>query len=379
MKRHEIPPIPFFSLEATNADLEPELQTAFARFVARQWYILGEGLAAFEQAYAHFSGTRFCVGVGNGFDALYLALRALQIGPGDEVVVPAHTFSATALSVSHTGARPVFAEPDAQTGNVTAATLEPCLSPRTRAVVPVHLYGQPCAMDAILALAARRGLQVVEDNAQAHGATFQGKTTGSFGLVNATSFYPTKNLGALGDGGGITTDDPALADQLRQLRNYGSAEKYHHAEAGVNSRLDEWQADVLRLKLAHVSRWTDQRRILAARYHTALAGVGDLQRPVVAEGASPVWYLYVVRTARRDALQRYLADRQIGTLLHYPVPVPLQPVYAREGYRPGDFPEAERWSATCLSLPLYPGLTEAAQTRVIDAIRAFFAKKESDV
>jgi dTDP-4-amino-4,6-dideoxygalactose transaminase len=365
------PLIPFFSSEAMHAAVRAEVLAALARVYDSNWYVLGEEVAQFEQEYSQYSGVAHTVGVGNGLEALTLALRALGIGPGDEVLVPSNTYIATWLAVTHAGATPVPVEPDPLTSNLDPARLAAACTPRTRAILPVHLYGQPCRMPEIMAFAARHGLAVVEDNAQAQGATFGGQLTGSFGVVNATSFYPTKNLGALGDAGAITTHDAALAEQLRRLRSYGATQKNHHELPGYNSRLDELQAAVLRVKLRHLPAWTAQRRQLAAWYDGYLAGTPGLQLPAGAAGAAPVWHLYVVHVARRDALRQYLAAQGIETLVHYPVPPHRQPAYAPLEYAAGALPIAESLAATCLSLPLWPGLTEAAVAKVADAIRAF--------
>ena len=334
-------------------------------------YVLGEEVAAFEQEYAALGGVAHAVGVGNGLEALTLALRALGVGPGNEVLVPSNTYIATWLAVTHTGATPVPVEPDPATSNLDPDRLAAACTPRTCAIVPVHLYGQPCRMPEILAFAQQHGLLVVEDNAQAQGAAFEGKPTGSFGHANATSFYPTKNLGALGDAGAITTNDAALAQQLRQLRSYGSDQKNYHVLPGYNSRLDELQAAVLRVKLRYLAAWTQQRRQLAAWYSEHLADVPGLRLPAVAVGAEPVWHLYVVHTPRREALQRHLAAAGIGTLLHYPVPPHLQPAYAALGLAAGALPIAEELAATCLSLPLWPGMTEEMVAKAAQAIKNF--------
>jgi dTDP-4-amino-4,6-dideoxygalactose transaminase len=348
-----------------------ETLAAMARVYDSNWYVLGEEVAQFEQAYSQFSGVAHTVGVGNGLEALTLALRALGIGPGDEVLVPSNTYIATWLAVTHVGATPVPVEPDPATSNLDPARLAAARTRRTRAILPVHLYGQPCRMPEILAFAARHGLTVVEDNAQAHGATFAGQLTGSFGAVNATSFYPTKNLGALGDAGAVTTNDAALAGQLRRLRSYGAAQKNHHELPGYNSRLDELQAAVLRVKLHYLPTWTAQRRQLAAWYTACLAGTPGLRLPAVAAGAAPVWHLYVVHMARRDALRQHLAAQGIETLVHYPVPPHLQPAYAPLGWPAGSLPIAENLAATCLSLPLWPGMTEGMVAAVAGAVRVF--------
>ena len=354
-----------------HAVLRADVLAATARVYDAGWFVLGPEVEAFEQEYGVFNKVAHVVGVGNGLDALTLSLRALGIGPGDEVLVPSNTYIATWLAVTHTGAMPVPIEPDPATSNLDPVRLLAVRTPRTRAIVPVHLYGQPCRMPEILAFARQHGLLVVEDNAQAQGATFDGQLTGSFGHANATSFYPTKNLGALGDAGAITTSDAALAQQLRQLRNYGSDQKNHHSLPGYNSRLDELQAAILRVKLPHLVAWTGQRRQLAAWYTQHLADIPGLRLPAVATGAAPVWHLYVVHTARREALRQHLAAAGIGTLVHYPTPPHLQPAYAELGLGMGALPVAENLAATCLSLPLWPGMTEGQVAAVAAAVRAF--------
>lgn len=355
-----------------HAAVRAEALEAMTRVYDSQWYVLGPEVARFEQAYSAFNQVAHTVGVGNGLDALALALRALGIGPGDEVLVPANTYIATWLAVSQVGATPVPVEPDPATSNLDPNRLAAALTPRTRAVMPVHLYGQPCRMPEIMALAQQHSLVVVEDNAQAQGATIDGRLTGSFGAASGTSFYPTKNLGALGDAGAITTNDAALAAQLRRLRNYGSTQKNYHDLLGYNSRLDELQAAVLRVKLNYLASWTAQRQQLAAWYSDYLADIPNLRLPTVIAGAVSVWHLYVVHTTRRAALQQHLATQGIGTLIHYPVPPHRQPAYAHLGLPPGALPIAEELAATCLSLPLWPGMTEGMVAIVARAIRVFY-------
>jgi dTDP-4-amino-4,6-dideoxygalactose transaminase len=337
--------IPFFSLQAMHLAIREEALAAMSRTYDAQWYILGEEVSLFEQAYSQFNQVAHTIGVGNGLEALTLALRALGIGPGDEVLVPSNTYIATWLAVTHVGATPVPVEPDPATSNLDPNRLAAALSPRTRAMVPVHLYGQPCRMTEIMAFAAQHRLLVVEDNAQAQGATFDGQLTGSFGHANATSFYPTKNLGALGDAGAITTASSELAHRLRLLRNYGSTQKNYHELPGYNSRLDELQAALLRVKPRHLSSWTQQRRQVAAWYAKHLAGIADLRLPTVAAGAEPVWHLYVVHTPRREALRQHLAKAGIETLVHYPIPPHLQPAYHALGIPAGALPLAEALAA----------------------------------
>ena len=364
--------IPFYSFSGQHDPLRADILAAIAEVYDAQWYVLGEQVRIFEAEYSAFNQIGHTIGVGNGLEALTLALRGLGIGPGDEVLVPSNTYIATWLAVSHVGATPVPVEPDPATSNLDPACLAAALTPRTRAIIPVHLYGQPCRMPEILAFATQHGLWVVEDNAQAQGATLRGQLTGTFGQANATSFYPTKNLGALGDAGAITTDDADLAQRLRQLRNYGSAQKNHHELPGYNSRLDELQAAVLRVKLPHLAAWVSQRRQLAAWYAEYLAGVPGLRLPVVAAGAEPAWHLYVVHTSHRDALQRHLAAAGIGTQVHYPLPPHLQPAYAHLGLAAGVLPIAEELAATCLSLPLWPGMTEEMVATVSRAVKTYW-------
>ena len=341
----------------------------FRRFWDQQWYILGASVTQFEEAYALWNGTQHCIGVANGLDALHLALRALQIGPGDEVIVPSNTYIATWLAVTQTGATPVPVEPDLRTYNLDPLRLEMAITPATKAILPVHLYGQACDMTAIMAIADKHGLYVVEDNAQAHGAMHAGRLTGSFGQLNATSFYPTKNLGALGDAGAVTCNDAQLAEQIRLLRNYGSARKYYNDIPGYNSRLDELQAALLSMKLPFLQQWTEQRRQLAALYTAQLSDIEPLVLPAAAEPDSHVWHLFVVRTEQRDALAQHLSARGIGWMIHYPLPPHLQEAYRSRGYQRGDFPLAEQIADTCLSLPLFPGMIAAQVEQVAEAVR----------
>lgn len=356
-----------------HAAVREEMLEATRRVYDSQWYVLGPEVDQFEKDYSAFNQVAHTVGVGNGLEALTLALRALGIGPGDEVLVPSNTYIATWLAVSHAGATPVPVEPDPTTSNLDPANLAAALTPHTRAILPVHLYGQPCRMPEIMAFARQYGLLVVEDNAQAQGATFEGTPAGSFGHANATSFYPTKNLGALGDAGAITTNDVDVAQCLRQLRNYGATEKNQHELLGYNSRLDELQAAVLQVKLRHLAAWTQQRQQLASWYHEQLNQIAELQLPAVAKGAEPVWHLYVVHTTQREALRQHLAAQGIGTLVHYPVPPHRQPAYAPLGLPAGALPIAEGLAATCLSLPLWPGMTQAMVATVARAISQFYA------
>lgn len=368
------PKIPFFSTQVLHNGLREQALLAMSRVYDAQWYVLGEEVRQFEQEYSYYSQVAYTVGVGNGLDALTLALRALGVGEGDEVLVPANTYIATWLAVTHVGATPVPVEPDWYTSNIDPMCIAAALTPRTRAIIPVHLYGQPCQMAAIMALAQEHKLWVIEDNAQAQGATFAGQHTGSFGNANATSFYPTKNLGALGDAGAITTNSAELAQHLKKLRSYGAAIKNEHEVLGYNSRLDELQAALLRVKLHHLEEVTQQRRQLAAWYQQHLVGIPELRLPAVVAAADPVWHLYVVHATQRDALQQYLTRQGIATLIHYPVPPHRQPAYAHLKLSLGTLPITEALAATCLSLPLWPGMTEEMVEIVARAIRSFYAK-----
>ena len=348
-----------------------EIMAAVGRVYDSYWYVLGDEVKSFEQAYCVFNQVAQTVGVANGLDALVLALRALGVGPGDEVIVPSNTYIATWLAVTQVGATPVPVEPDPATSNLDSDLIAAALTPRTRAIMPVHLYGQACRMTEIVALARQHDLLVVEDNAQSQGAAFDGQLTGSFGHASGTSFYPGKNLGALGDAGAVTTNDAELAQKIRVLRNYGSQQKYYNEIVGYNSRLDELQAAVLSTKLRHLPEWTRQRQQVAAWYDQHLSGIDQLRLPVVAAGATHVYHLYVVHTPRRDALQQHLTAQGIGSMIHYPVPPHRQQAYADLSFAPGAFPVAQELAATCLSLPLWPGMTEEQVATVAAAVRSF--------
>ena len=359
--------IPFLDLASINRAHADGLNAAVRRVLDSGWYILGEEGASFEREYAAFCGAAECVGVANGLDALVLALRALDIGPGDEVLVPSNTFIATWLAVSHVGATPVPVEPVTATANIDPSRLAAALTPRTRAVMPVHLYGQPAEMAPILAFAREHGLKVIEDAAQAHGARYRGERIGAHGDIVTWSFYPGKNLGALGDGGAVTTNDAALAERVRMLRNYGSKQKYRHEVIGFNSRLDELQAAMLRAKLPALVAENTQRARIASHYTEHLQGL-PLQLPHSAEGCASSWHLYVVRHARRDALAKALAERGIGTVIHYPVPPHLQPAYASLGLPRGALPIAEALHDEVLSLPMGPTMSMADADAVVEAV-----------
>ncbi len=363
--------IPFLSFSPQHHPIRTEVMAAIADVYDKQWYVLGEQVKAFEAEYSAFNQVAQTIGVANGLDALHLALEALGVQPGDEVIVPSNTYIATWLAISFVGGVPVPVEPDAHTYNLDPELLEAAITPRTKGIMPVHLYGQACAMGPIMAIARRHGLWVVEDNAQAQGATWEGGVVGSFGAANGTSFYPGKNLGALGDAGAVTTKDEALATKIRTLRNYGSQQKYYNEVIGHNSRLDELQAAVLRVKLAHLPAWTAQRQAVAALYQQHLADIPGLVLPATAAGATHVYHLYVVRSAHRDALQQHLTNAGIGTLIHYPVPPHRQQAYAHLNIPAGTYPIAEELAATSLSLPMWPGMTEEHVAEVAAAVRAF--------
>lgn len=363
--------IPFLDMKAPYQELKAEMDAAWFRVMDSGWYILGAELQAFEREFADDCGCRHALGVANGLDALHLALRGYGIGAGDEVLVPSNTFIASWLAVSQAGAVPVPVEPDPVTMTLDPARLEAAITSRTKAVMPVHLYGLPCDMDPILAVARKHGLKVVEDAAQSHGALYRGRPCGGLGDAAGTSFYPGKNLGCLGDGGAVTTNDANLAEQVAMLRNYGSRVKYHHDLPGVNSRLDELQAALLRVKRRRLAEWNGRRRRLAALYLKGLAGVPGLTLPVVPDYAEPVWHLFVVRHPWRDELQKHLTAQGIGTLVHYPVPPHLAGAYRELQIREGSLPVAEELARTVLSLPMGPHLSADQANRVVDAVRSF--------
>lgn len=361
--------VSFLDLGAAYRELKTEIDSAVSRVLESGWYILGPEVENFEIEWAQYCGADHAVGLGNGLDALVLALRALDIGEGDEVIVPSNTYIATWLAVSMVGATPVPVEPDARTYNLDPALCEAAITSRTRAILPVHLYGQPADLDPILNLARRNGLSVIEDAAQAHGAKYQGRRLGAHGDIVCWSFYPGKNLGALGDGGAITTDNSDLADRIRTLRNYGSREKYVNEVLGYNSRLDPLQAAVLRAKLPFLDEWTQRRRNIASLYSEALQGTA-LTLPFVPEWAEPAWHLYVVRSKDRDRLQSDLQERGVGTLIHYPIPPHLQEAYSEMGLGRGAFPLAESIADEALSLPIGPQLELSEANRVVEICAA---------
>jgi dTDP-4-amino-4,6-dideoxygalactose transaminase len=360
--------IPFLDLRAAYLELKEEIDSAVARVLNSGWYLLGTELEAFERDFAVYSGATHCIGVGSGLDSLHLTLRAMKIGPGDEVIVPANTFIATWLAVSYAGATPVPVEPDPLTYNIDTKRIEEAVTERTKAIIPVHLYGQPADMEPILNIARRHGLNVIEDAAQAQGACYKKKPVGSIGHAAAWSFYPGKNLGAFGDAGAITTNDAELAHELRVLRNYGSSVKYVNELKGFNSRLDEIQASILRVKLGHLDCWNQRRKELASLYLQELADT-PLVLPHVPEWADPVWHLFVVRTSNRDELQSRLKTRGIGALIHYPVPPHLQQAYRDLQLSDGDLPITERIHQEVLSLPIGPHLSLEQAERIVRELR----------
>lgn len=364
--------IPFLNFESMHSQIRTEILKSFQDVYDSNWFVNGNRLMQFEKDYALFNGTKYAIGVSNGLDALSLALRSLNIGKGDEVIVPSNTYIATAIAVSFVGAKPVFVEPDINTYNINPENIEASITSKTKVIMPVHLYGQACDMNSIMTLAKEHKLFVVEDNAQAHGAQFDGKLTGSFGDVNGTSFYPGKNLGALGDAGAVTSNDEQIAKRIAVLRNYGSEQKYYNKEIGYNMRLDEVQAAILSIKLKYLNQWTEERVKIAEKYSKELNNVGDLILPKVAHQSTHVYHLFVVRTKKRERLIRYLRDKGVETLIHYPVPPHLQSAYKDLGYKYGDFPVAEQLSETCFSLPIYPGLSEAKIARIVETISDFF-------
>lgn len=358
--------VPFLDLHAAYLELKPEIDNAIARVLSSGYYILGSEVEAFEDEFAIYSQARYAISMANGLDALHLALRAMNVGPGDEVIVPSNTYIATWLAVSQCGATPVPVEPDERTFNIDPKLIEAAITSRTKVILPVHLYGQPADMEPILAIAHKHGLRVLEDGAQAHGARYKGQRLGGHGDAVAWSFYPGKNLGAMGDGGAVTTNDPQIADRLRVLRNYGSRVKYVNEVQGYNSRLDPLQAAILRVKLAHLDNWNARRNDVAQRYNTGLANCG-LTLPYVPEWAEPVWHLYVVQHPRREALQQQLTDAGVGSLIHYPIPPHLQQAYSAAGWGLGTFPLAERMANQVLSLPIGPHLESEQVGAVITA------------
>jgi dTDP-4-amino-4,6-dideoxygalactose transaminase len=364
----EMNKIPFLDLKTPHIELRPQLEVALERVLDSGWYIQGNELKQFEKEFAEYCEADHCIGVGNGLDALHLILHAYGICKGDEVIVPSNTYIATWLAVSYVGATPIPVEPDERTYNINPELIEAAITPNTKAIIAVHLYGQSADMDAINVIAIRHNLKVIEDAAQAHGARYKGRRVGTLGDAAGFSFYPGKNLGAIGDGGAVTTNDADLAKKIRVLGNYGSQVKYHNEVKGYNSRLDELQAAFLRAKLQALDAWNMRRKVIAAEYLREMAGL-NLVLPFVPEWADPVWHLFVVRSQHREKLQATLQHQGVATMIHYPIPPHLQPAYSELNYKQGDFPIAEVIHSEVLSLPIGPHLNDENSTFVIASIK----------
>jgi dTDP-4-amino-4,6-dideoxygalactose transaminase len=365
--------VPFNDFHSAYSELKAELDDAYFRFMQSGWYVLGKEVSSFEEEYASFCEASYCVGVSNGLDALHFALRALEIGQGDEVIVPSNTYIATWLAVTQSGATIVSAEPCPGTYNIDPDDVERLITPKTRAILAVNLYGQPCDYDRLRALSEKYGVKLVIDNAQAQGSKYKGRTVGGIADIECHSFYPTKNLGAFGEAGAITTNDTRIADSVRLLRNYGSRVRYHNLVRGYNGRLDELQAGFLRVKLRHLTAWNSRRKAAAELYREKLAGIPGLVLPEIPEWADPVWHLYVIRTGARASLQETLNKNGVQTIIHYPIPPHLSEAYKQE-WLGKKFPIAENLADEILSLPLHPHLTTAQISAVSSVIEQFFSK-----
>lgn len=363
--------VPFATFQPMHETIRKELDDAYKRVVDGGIFIQGKEYGKFEEEFADYCEAGYCIGVGNGLDALYLILRAMEIGEGSEVIVPSNTFIATALAVSYTGAVPVFAEPDPDTYNINPEKIEEKITSRTKAVIAVHLQGRTADMDAVNLIARKHGLKVIEDAAQAHGAKYKGRKVGSLGDAAGFSFYPGKNLGALGDGGAVTTNDPELAKKIRALANYGSDYKYHHIYKGTNSRLDEMQAAFLRVKLKHLDEWNAERRRLAGQYFSKITNRKIILPPASSNEYEHIYHVFAIRCKERDRLEKYLSDNGIGTVKHYPIPIHLQEAYADLKIPKGSLPVAESISGTILSLPMFIGLTDGEIDYITDCINKF--------
>ncbi|MBD2355695.1 DegT/DnrJ/EryC1/StrS family aminotransferase [Tolypothrix sp. FACHB-123] len=364
--------VPFINIDAQYAELKEELDAAYRRVMESGWYILGKELAAFEAEFAAYCQTKYCIGVGNGLEALHLILRALDIGNGDEVIVPANTYIASWLAISYAGATPVPVEPDEHTYNINPSLIEAAITERTKAIMAVHLYGQPADMDAISEIATRYNLKLIEDAAQSHGARYKGRRVGSLGDAAGFSFYPTKNLGAIGDGGAVTTNNADLADKVRLLRNYGSRIKYENEIQGFNSRLDELQAAFLRVKLSKLDQWNTRRVKVAEQYLKTLVQCPNLTLPIVPDWAEPVWHLFVVRYPQRKILEQHLSQCSVGTLVHYPIPPHLSGAYSVNNWQRGSFPITEQLSQEVLSIPMSFHMTDEQVQIVINSFMEVF-------
>lgn len=367
--------IPFFSFSGMHPAIKSEIQDVFEKFYDSNWYVLGEFTKQFEIDYAEWSNVDHAVGVSNGLDGLILALKCLNLKKGDEVIVPSNTYIASILAVTHNGLTPILVEPDRKTFNIDPELIKEKITERTKAIMPVHLFGQPCEMDKIMAIAKEHNLFVIEDNAQAHGAYYDNKKTGSWGHVNATSFYPGKNLGALGEAGAITTENPDFASKAKMLRNYGSNQKYYNEEPGFNMRIDELQAGLLSVKLKYIEKWTKERQEIASWYFNELKEVTEIELPHLISKATHSFHLFVIKTKRRDELKEFLQSKEIGTLIHYPIPPHLQEAYKEWGCKKGDFPIAEELANTSLSLPLWPGLSQEQVKYICEQIISFFTNE----
>lgn len=359
--------IPFVSFEPMHKEIENEILSKFKEVYEKNWFIQGEEVNKFEEEFAEFCGAKYCIGCGNGLDALYLILRAYDIGVGDEVIVPSNTYIATALAASYVGAKPVFVEPDLVSYNINSELIEKAITDKTKAIMAVHLYGQPADMDEINKIAKKYNLKVIEDSAQSHGALYKGRKVGSIGDASGFSFYPGKNLGALGDAGAVVTNDKELADKIRAIGNYGSDKKYHHIYKGTNSRLDEVQAAFLRIKLRNLDKWTEERRKIAQKYIDGINNT-EILKPVEVNYAKHVWHLFVVRTEKRDEFQKYLNNNGIGTAIHYPIPMHMQEAYEELKISQGTLPLAEKIADESISLPMWYGMKDEEINYVIETI-----------
>lgn len=359
--------IPFVSFEPMHKEIESEILDKFKEVYQKNWFIQGEELKRFEEEFAGFCDSKYCIGCGNGLDALYLILRGYNIGEGDEVIVPSNTYIATALAVSYTGAKPIFVEPNLLTYNINVMLIERAITSKTKAIMAVHLYGQPADMDNINSIAKKYNLKVIEDSAQAHGALYKGKKVGNLGDAAGFSFYPGKNLGALGDGGAIVTNDKELADKVRSVANYGSDRKYHHIYKGTNSRLDEIQAAFLRIKLRKLEKWNEDRVKTAQKYLNGIDNI-NIAKPVEEDYAKHVWHLFVLRTEKRTEFEKYLKENGIGTTVHYPIPMHLQEAYKELKMNKGTLPVAEKISNEVISLPMWYGMKDEEINLIIEKI-----------